>query len=457
MIKADTIVAIATPQGVGALGLIRLSGADSFFICEKVFRGKKLSLQASHTVHYGYIYENDVLIDEVMVSIFKAPKSFTTEDVIEISCHGSTYIVQRILQVLLNHGARLAEAGEFTMRAFLHGRIDLAQAEAVADLIASESAMQHSIALDQMRGGFSNQLKALREELIDFSALIELELDFSEEDVEFVDRKELKKLVEKIKLKVLELLNSFKLGNAIKNGIPVAIVGKPNAGKSTLLNTLLNDERAIVSEIAGTTRDTIEEILTIEGIQFRLIDTAGIRTTTDTVEAIGVAKALEKIAQASVLIYLFDINDTSIEEVRAAINTYSRDSLKIILCPTKIDLHSAKDWEQWLIDFQPLAAAVIGISAKESTNIALLKQEMLFSVSHINTQQSIVTNARHYESLLRANHSLDEILLGIDNELTQELIALDLRTALSHLASITGSVDNEEILASIFGKFCIGK
>jgi len=455
--KTDTIVAIATPQGMGALGVIRLSGADSFFICEKVFRGKNLSLQASHTVHYGYIHEKDELIDEVMVSIFKAPKSFTTEDVIEISCHGSTYIVQRILQALLNHGARLAEAGEFTMRAFLHGRIDLAQAEAVADLIASESAMQHSIALDQMRGGFSNQLKALREELIDFAALIELELDFSEEDVEFVDREELKKLVEKIKLKVLELLNSFKLGNAIKNGIPVAIVGKPNAGKSTLLNTLLNDERAIVSEIAGTTRDTIEEILTIEGIQFRLIDTAGIRTTTDTIEAIGVAKALEKIAQASVLIYLFDTNDTSLGEVSAAINTYAREGLKIILCPTKIDLHSAKDWEQWLIELKPLADAVIGISAKESTNISLLKQEMLATVSHINAQQSIVTNARHYESLLRANLSLEEILMGIDNELTQELIALDLRTALSHLSSITGAVDNDEILASIFGKFCIGK
>jgi tRNA modification GTPase len=457
MIKTDTIVAVATPQGMGALGVIRLSGAASFSICEKVFRGKSLSQQASHTVHYGYIYEKEELIDEVMVSIFKAPKSFTTEDVIEISCHGSTYIVQRILQVLLNHGARLADAGEFTMRAFLHGRIDLAQAEAVADLIASESAIQHSIALDQMRGGFSTQLKALREELIDFAALIELELDFSEEDVEFANRDDLKILVQKIKTKVEELLSSFKLGNAIKNGIPVAIVGKPNAGKSTLLNTLLNDERAIVSEIAGTTRDTIEEILTIEGIQFRLIDTAGIRTTTDTIEAIGVAKALEKIGQASILVYLFDINDTIVEEVQEAVKSYLREGLKVILCPTKIDLHNAKDWEQWLTDLRPLADAVIGISAKEATNITLLKQEMLATVAHINTQQAIVTNARHYESLLRANQSLDEILMGIENQLTQELISLDLRTALSHLASITGAVDNDDVLASIFGKFCIGK
>jgi len=457
MIKTDTIVAVATPQGMGALGVIRLSGAASFSICEKVFRGKSLSQQASHTVHYGYIYENEELIDEVMVSLFKAPKSFTTEDVIEITCHGSTYIVQRVLQALLNQGARLADAGEFTMRAFLHGRIDLAQAEAVADLIASESAMQHSIALDQMRGGFSNQLKALREELINFAALIELELDFSEEDVEFANRNDLKILVEKIKLKVEELLSSFKLGNAIKNGIPVAIVGKPNAGKSTLLNTLLNDERAIVSEIAGTTRDTIEEILIIEGIQFRLIDTAGIRTTTDTIEAIGVAKALEKIGQASILIYLFDINDTTLEEVQTAVKSHTRADLRIILCPTKIDLYAPEAWENWRAALKPLADAVIGISAKEAMNISLLKQEMFATVSHINTQQAIVTNARHYESLLRANQSLDEILTSIDHQLTQELISLDLRTALSHLGSITGAVDNEEVLGAIFGKFCIGK
>jgi tRNA modification GTPase len=498
MIINDTIAAPATAQGIGAIGIIRLSGKDAINICQSIFKGKDLTKQPSHTIHYGHIIENlsphssstDVgdevlsplsirrgangevllplsfgegsgvrLIDEVMVSIFHAPKSFTTEDVVEISCHGSPFIQEQILQLLVRNGARLANPGEFTMRAFLNGRIDLSQAEAVADLIASNSEAAHDIAIKQIRGGFSNQIKDLRTELVDFAALLELELDFSEEDVEFANRSKLISLIEKIRKTLMPLIDSFKYGNVIKSGVPVAIIGKPNAGKSTLLNALLNEDRAIVSSIAGTTRDTIEEVLVIEGISFRIIDTAGLRETDDAIESIGISKALEKVQQAKILIYVFDANDEKPKEVHEAISKFLRSNLHIILCPTKIDLLHEKKWEHLIEQLNTSSSAIIGISAKEKINIDLLKHEMVRYVATLkdNAQNIVVANTRHHNALIQSDESLQKIIEGINQNITTDILAFELKNALDYLGEISGTVTNEEVLGSIFSKFCIGK
>ena len=452
MNNQDTIIALATPQGIGAIGVIRLSGRDAIAITQKVWRGKDLTVQPSHTIHYGHIIDGNKELDEVMVSVFRAPKSFTTEDVIEISCHGSPFILEQILQLLINKGARMAEPGEFTLRAFLNGRIDLSQAEAVADLIASNSAASHDIAIKQIRGGFANQIKDLRSQLVNFASLIELELDFSEEDVEFVHREELIKIIEKIKAVLRPLIESFKLGNVIKNGVNVVIAGRPNAGKSTLLNTLLNEERAIVSHIAGTTRDTIEEVLNIDGVLFRFIDTAGLRSTDDSIEAMGVQKSMEKIDQADLVVYLYDVNTTSTseQELKLEIKKLQVDRDKLLVVGNKADLSVA---------IESKGETDLNISAKEKAGISELKQAFIDKVidKTLASQNTIVANIRHYEALKSAYSSLDEVLAGIDTHITTDLIAFELRRALEYLGEISGEVTNDEILGNIFSKFCIGK
>ncbi len=447
---SDTIIALATPQGIGAIGVIRLSGSNAIAITQQVWRGKDLSAQASHTIHYGHIIDGDKELDEVMVSLFRAPKSFTTEDVIEISCHGSPFILEQILQLLINKGARMAEPGEFTLRAFLNGRIDLSQAEAVADLIASNSAASHDIAIKQIRGGFANQIKDLRAQLVNFASLIELELDFSEEDVEFVHRDELVKIIEKIKAVLRPLIESFKLGNVIKNGVNVVIAGRPNAGKSTLLNTLLNEERAIVSHIAGTTRDTIEEVLNIDGVLFRFIDTAGLRATDDSIEAMGVQRSMEKIDQADLVVYLYDVNTTSGSELKREIEKLNVDREKLLVVGNKADLAKATKKE---------IGTDLFISAKDKVGMIELKQAFIDKVldKTLASQNTIVANIRHYEALKNAYRSLDEVLVGIENHITTDLIAFELRQALEYLGEISGEVTNDEILGNIFSKFCIGK
>lgn len=451
----ETIVAIATAQGEGALGVIRLSGKDSIEIANSIFKGKDLNEQESHTLHYGFIEDKGKVIDEVMVSIFKAPKSYTTEDSIEISCHGSLYIQEQIVGLLIEHGARLANAGEFTLRAFLNGRINLSQAEAVADLIASNSESSKQIALNQLRGGFSTDLAEMRVQLINFASLVELELDFSEEDVDFADRDALVALMNRIIAKLDPLILSFKLGNAIKNGINVAIVGKPNAGKSTLLNALLNDERAIVSEIAGTTRDTIEEVLNINGVLFRFVDTAGLRETTDTIEKIGVEKAFQQIDKSSVYIYLFDMNTTNIEAVEAELSKLNKEVPRILLA-NKTDLVSKEKQAQ----FKDSEHEFIFISAKEKLNIEDLKKALYSKVidAEISVNDTIISNLRHYNSLKNAKEAIEEALNGIALGITGDLLAQDIRIALKELGNITGDIDiDEDILGNIFSKFCIGK
>jgi tRNA modification GTPase len=468
VINDDTIVALATPQGVGAIGVIRLSGPGAIDIANSVFRAKDLTVQATHTIHYGHIVDGDYEVDEVMVSIFRAPKSFTTEDVVEISCHGSPFIAEQILALLIKHGARSAKPGEFTLRAFMHGRIDLSQAEAVADLIASNSAASHDLALKQMRGGFSNQIKELRQKLVSFTALIELELDFGEEDVEFANREQLVSLINQIQELLTPLIESFKLGNVIKNGVNTVIAGKPNAGKSTLLNTLLNEDRAIVSEIAGTTRDTIEEVMNIKGIQFRFIDTAGIRATTDVIEQAGVDRALEKLKQSSVYIYLFDVNTTTPEELLHDVKELKLTEFDGLIVGNKID---TAHWNitspfLWILKNNPATNAtnwnehLLFISASQKKNVDVLKERLYKLATHnrqLATESTIVSNMRHYEALLKANAVLDEIKSGIQNHLTGELTSLELKRALQYLGEISGEVTNDEILGTIFSKFCIGK
>ncbi len=451
MILEDTIVALATPQGVGAVGIIRLSGAKAIAIAESVFTGKKLSAQASHTIHYGHIVEGEKILDEVMVSLFKAPKSFTTEDVIEITCHGSPFILKEIIQLLIAKGARMAQAGEFTKRAFLNGRIDLSQAEAVADLIAAESEAQQQIALKQIKGGLSDEIKKLREELVNFASLIELELDFAEEDVEFADRLQLESLIQKIIEHISPILESFKYGNAVKNGIPVTIAGKPNAGKSTLLNALLKEERAIVSEIAGTTRDSIEDEIVIEGITFRFIDTAGLRHTEDVIEKIGVEKSYEKIKSAAILLYLFD---ASLNEYAEESKTAETFGIPYLLLGNKIDMCS-----QAVVDELSKIETVHVLSAKNKNGIEELKTKLLQLVAKNFTSQSstIVTNARHFESLKTAKESLEAVLEGLSQHITGDFLSLDIKRSLNALGEITGEITNDEILGTIFGKFCIGK
>ena len=456
----DTIVALATPQGIGAIAIIRLSGPKALAICNSFFPAKDLSLQPSHTIHYGTLRNEDkVILDEVLISIFRNPNSYTGEEVIEISCHGSPFIRQQIIELFIRNGARPATAGEFTMRAFLNGKLDLSQAEAVADLIASDSESSHELAIQQMRGGFSQEISTLRQQLVDFASLIELELDFSEEDVEFADRPKLIDLVDKILRIVLALTDSFKLGNVIKNGVSTVIAGRPNAGKSTLLNALLKEDRAIVSEIPGTTRDTIEEVLNINGIQFRLIDTAGIRDAGDTIEAIGVEKTLEKIQQSALLIYVFDAAQLNEKDVHADLSKLVRDGLHVLVVANKMDLNPTlrAEWyhKEGILEPDQLITA----SAINNMNLEYLKECLHQSVleERVQTSGSVVTNARHYAALTGAGESLSAVLSGLQSGVPGDLIAIDIRHALYHLGLITGEVTTDDLLANIFGKFCIGK
>ncbi len=446
----QTIIAPATAPGIAAISVIRLSGARAVEIVNDLFPSKDLSVQPSPGLHVGLLKDGDDVLDEVVVSIFRAPKSYTGEDVVEISCHGSPYIQERILVACISKGARLARAGEFTQRAFLNGKLDLTQAEAVADLIASHSEASRLSALHTMRGGFANDLKALREQLLGFSALIELELDFSQEDVEFADRKKFYSLIEEAQQVTDRLIESFRFGNVIRNGVQVAIVGKPNAGKSTLLNTLLNERRAIVSEIAGTTRDTIEEILTIEGIQFRLIDTAGIRAhTEDQIEHMGMEKSHEKIAQADIVLQILDATDGIPEEPLPV------EGKKLLRVLNKTDLFSSEELEAKF----PNNKTLIYISAKNADGIGNLKRRLVEFVleGKVKTEGTIVTNVRHYDALTQVRAALHDIRAGLDSKLPGDLLALDIRRGLHFLGEITGEITNEEQLSWIFGKFCVGK
>jgi tRNA modification GTPase len=446
----DTIVALATPQGLGAIAVIRLSGKNAIAIVNEIFPSKDLTKQSSHTLHVGLLKYNNEVLDEVVISLYKNPKSYTGEHVIEISCHGSPFIQEKILKTITSLGARMAKAGEFTQRAFLNGKLDLTQAEAVADLIASNTEASRNTALKNIRGGFSSALHLLREELIKFSALIELELDFSQEDVEFADRTAFKNLIAEINLSTIQLLSSFELGNVIKNGVQVAIIGKPNAGKSTLLNVLLNEERAIVSSIAGTTRDTIEEIINIDGVLFRLIDTAGIRdNSTDEIENIGVGKSYEKAGLADVILYLFDASiEDDLEDEIEWLQSFNKP---FILVANKTDIKQ--------INESTLTEEFISIAAKDAVNIEAIKKALVAKAikGNINTESTIVTNARHFDALKCLSICLQDIEDGLHNNIPGDLLALDIRQALHYLGTITGQVTNEEQLDFIFSKFCIGK
>lgn len=476
----DTICALATANGVGAIGVIRVSGNDAIITVNRCFRGKDLTQQKSHTVHYGYIVEqfadenardkereakNEEIIDEVMVSVFHAPKTFTMEDLVEISFHGSPFIAKKILEVLIKNGARMAKAGEFTMRAFMNGRIDLSQAESIADLIASENEASRKVALNQLKGGITQEISMLRNELLNFTSLLELELDFSEEDVEFADRTAMRSLLSNLKSQISNLIESFQYGNAIKNGIDVAIIGKPNAGKSTLLNALLKEERAIVSDIAGTTRDTIEEVLHINGTAFRFIDTAGIRETSDKIEEIGVRRAKEKIQSAKIILYLYDEIDSTAEEVVDFVKEMHREDLKIILLHNKVDEVADKDksvdFDKYLLQelCPTFMNTIVRISAKNQINIDTLKYELSEYVEELKSEESnvIITNQRHYEALQKSLNSILRVEEAVSSQFHTELLAYELRNALEHLGEISGEFTNDEVLGNIFSKFCIGK
>jgi len=451
----DIIIALATPQGVGAIGVIRLSGKGSIELVDQLFISKKLIDQPANTLHVGLLMDDGVKLDEVVVSLFKGPRSYTGEDVVEISCHGSSFILQQIISTCIRRGARLATPGEFTLRAFLHGKMDLVQAEAVADLIASGTKAAQETALNQVRGGFSNVLSQLREELIKFSALIELELDFSQEDVEFADRRSLIDLLNRISITVNELLQSFQLGNVIKNGVSVAIIGKPNAGKSTLLNALLKENRAIVSAIAGTTRDTIEEILNIDGILFRLIDTAGIREGADEIEAIGVEKSKEKMRNADLVLYLFDATTETNSTLTEVVDELRQTAKQLLLVGNKLDEQQVLESKQAYFGIED----ALYISAKGDKGLNAVRAALVDKVTHgaINTEQTIVTNARHFQALEKVALSIVAIQRGIDQQLPGDLLAIDIRQCLHYLGEITGQISNEDQLDFIFSKFCIGK
>lgn len=464
MIQNDTIIALATPSGVGAISVIRLSGdkaieiVDTFF--QSVKKGKTLSNQKSHSIHLGHIIHNGIILDEVLVSVFKNPNSYTGENIIEISCHGSVFIQQEIIQLFLKNGCRMADNGEFTMRAFLNGKMDLSQAEAVADVIASNSAASHQMAIQQMRGGITNELKELRTQLLDFAALIELELDFSGEDVEFADRTKFKELVAQISQVLKRLIDSFAFGNAMKNGIPVAIIGEPNVGKSTLLNTLLNEEKAIVSEIAGTTRDAIEDELIIDGVAFRFIDTAGIRETEDIVESIGIKKAYEKAENAQLIIFLIDANkfannkDTFLQEINTIEKRFPNKRLLVIA--NKIDSLNDQQKEEITSNINQ----IILLSAKQKIGIDSLTNELtsLVNTGALSNNETIVTNSRHFEALNNALSAITSVQQGIDLEISTDLFSIDIRECLRHLGNITGEYDvDKDILGHIFSNFCIGK
>lgn len=468
MLLQDNIIALATPSGAGAIAIIRISGKDAIDIAAPFFksiREKDLTKQKSHTIHLGHIADGNRIIDEVLVSVFKGPHSYSGENTIEISCHGSPYIQQEIIQLFLRNGCRMANAGEFTLRAFLNGKLDLSQAEAVADLIASDNAASHQIAMQQMRGGFSNEIAKLREELLNFASLIELELDFAEEDVEFADREQFKELLSKIQKVLKRLIDSFAVGNVIKNGIPVAIVGEPNVGKSTLLNALLNEERAIVSEIAGTTRDTIEDEISIGGIGFRFIDTAGIRDTTDVVEGMGIKKTFEKIDQAQVVIYMFDALSAFgvspkggefnkvLLEIEKIKNKYPQKPL--IIVANKIDgLHKEE-----ISNLKSQIPNILLLSAKTDFGVEELQNKLLEFVNTgaLRNNETIITNTRHYDSLLKALEEIEKVQQGIDTDIPGDLLAIDIRQALYHFGEITGEISSDDLLGNIFANFCIGK
>lgn len=460
----DTIVALATPAGAGAIGIVRLSGKDAIALLNPLFRAKDLTQVDSHTLHLGYVRNEDgVVLDQVLVSVFKGPNSYTKENVVEVSCHGSRYIQRQLIELLIRRGARLAREGEFTLRAFLNGQLDLSQAEAVADLIAAESAAAHQLALQQMRGGFSDEIQRLRERLIHFASMIELELDFGEEDVEFANRNELERLVLEITQLIKRLLDSFQLGNAIKNGVPTVLAGRPNAGKSTLLNALVREERAIVSDIAGTTRDTIEAVLTIEGVQFRLIDTAGIREATDQIEAIGVQRTLEQVAKSSILVYVYDVAVLPPSAVQADLEQLQREGLSIILVANKHDLpsHPALTQPQEQAIQQQLSEqyTLLPLSAKEQTAIDQLRLQLAQAAElhALTSNATIVTNSRHYAALHAALESLNAVLSGLEMGMTGDFLAMDIRHALHHLGEITGEISTDDLLGNIFSRFCIGK
>lgn len=462
MLNQETIVALATPSGAGAVAIIRISGTKAIEIANEVFRSvrnKDLTRQKTHTIHLGHIVDGEKTLDQSLVSIFKNPNSYTGEDVVEISCHGSVFIQQQIIQLLLRKGCRMAQPGEFTLRSFLNGKMDLSQAEAVADLINSDNEASHQIAMQQMRGGFSNEIAKLREELLNFASLIELELDFSEEDVEFADRTQFKELLNRIEFVLKRLIDSFAVGNVIKNGIPVAIVGEPNVGKSTLLNALLNEERAIVSDIAGTTRDTIEDELVINGIGFRFIDTAGIRDTKDVVESIGIQKTFEKIEQAQVVLLLVESQKSKVKSLLPQIEEiktkYPQKPLVVII--NKVDLLSDNE----ISNLKSQISNLLFISAKQKTGIEELKDTLLSFVNTgaLRNNETIVTNTRHYDSLLKALEEIQKVRFGLESNLSSDLMAIDIRSAIEHFNSITGqqAIGNEELLGNIFSQFCIGK
>jgi len=452
----DTIAALATPPGISAIGIIRLSGKKAISIVNNLFPSKNLADQKSHTVHVGFLVHHDLPLDEVVVTLFRAPTSYTGEDVVEISAHGSPFVLQQVLDACVREGARLARPGEFTQRAFLNGKMDLTQAEAVGDLIASNTAASLRTALHNIRGGFSEKLKGLREQLLKFSALIELELDFSLEDVEFADRQQLYQLIGELKRSTEQLIDSFQLGNVIRNGVSVAIVGKPNAGKSTLLNALLNENRAIVSEIAGTTRDTIEEVINIDGILFRLIDTAGIRQhSSDLIEQIGMEKSMEKIRSADLVLYLFDPASESPQDVEDRSAEFKKGSIKHLLVCNKID----RGEETEIRDKFSFLENMVFISAKTSLHLEVLKEKMIdmMLTGQVQTESTIVTNARHYHALREVAKSLNDIQKGMDEKIPGDLLALDIRRCIHYLGEITGEITNEDQLDYIFSKFCIGK
>ena len=463
MTHNDTIIALATASGSGAIAVVRLSGSTAITLVnahfKSVIQGKSLLHQSTHSIHLGHITDDKRIIDEVLVSLFKNPNSYTGEDVVEISCHGSAYIQQEIIQLFLRKGCRMATAGEFTLRAFLNGKLDLSQAEAVADLIASDNEASHQVAMQQMRGGFSSEIAKLREELLNFASLIELELDFAEEDVEFADRSQFKDLVERIIFVLKRLIDSFAVGNVIKNGIPVAIVGEPNVGKSTLLNALLHEERAIVSEIAGTTRDTIEDEISIGGIGFRFIDTAGIRDTSDVVETIGIKKTFEKIDQAEVVIFLFDSTDFQLKgskfkiELEKIRNKYPQKPLIIVSNKIdKVDANLISEMQRSIPEVQLLSAKT-GVGIEQLTDTLL----NLINTGALRNNETIVTNSRHYDALLRAFEEVQKVKHGLDSGLSGDLMAIDIRQALYHFGEITGEITNDDLLGNIFANFCIGK
>ncbi|WBO85935.1 tRNA uridine-5-carboxymethylaminomethyl(34) synthesis GTPase MnmE [Hymenobacter yonginensis] len=454
---SDTIIALSTPPGAGAIAVLRLSGPEAIALTDGAFAGKRLRDQPGHTLHYGTIRDADRILDEVVVSLFRAPHSYTREDVVEISCHGSDYIVQEVLRLFTRRGARLAEAGEFTKRAFLHGAFDLAQAEAVADLIAADSQLSHQVAMQQMRGGFSRELKDLRGRLVQFAALLELELDFGEEDVEFADRTGLVTLLQEVQALVRRLLRSFELGNVIKNGVTTVIAGRPNAGKSTLLNALLHEERAIVSAIAGTTRDLIEDEVSIDGIRFRFVDTAGLRDTTDVVESMGVERTMKRVLQAALVVYLFDITTTNPTELQAEIQALGlAPGVPVLAVGNKLD--TASDPE--LDAFRSRPGTVL-IAASRGDGLDELQQALLQLVRGEGLDRlgssTIVTNLRHARSLEAAALALNAVLTGLATGAGTELLAADLRHALAALGEITGEISSDDLLTSIFTQFCIGK